>query len=203
MKQVDAAHYQSLDYLSKARFSSYWYQISEVIRFKPASILEIGPGPGLVTSLLRKLGYEVTTLDFADDVGADIVASVLDMPFQDSEFDVVLCSQVLEHLPFEEFERAISEISRVCQIGGVISLPHTGRVWPFQFHIPLYGPLRFGFNLQLISREHVFDGQHHWEIGRRGFPVSRIETILKRHFKTTSTYRVFENVFHRFFICKK
>jgi len=46
-----------------------------------------------------------------------------------------------------------------------------------------------------------FDGEHYWEIGKRGYPLSKIiNEIQKARFKVEKTYsRVFENPYHRFF----
>lgn len=50
----------------------------------------------------------------------DIVSDIAHMPIEDNSFDVVLCSEVLEHLPNPE--SAISELIRVLKPGGKIIL---------------------------------------------------------------------------------
>ncbi len=54
------------------------------------------------------------------------VASLLGMPFNDSTFDMVLCSHVLEHM--EKYPQALVEIFRVLKPGGlvVIGVPNEG-----------------------------------------------------------------------------
>jgi SAM-dependent methyltransferase len=202
MKQVTSAHYCTPEYLSKPRFFSYWNQVTEVIRLDPSSVLEIGPGPGIVTGILRTLGYKVTTLDFADDVGANVVASVLEMPFGNSEFDVTICCQVLEHIEFSKFECALEEIKRVTKIGAIISLPHAGKFWAYQLHIPKIGPITFGFNVQLKAEDHLFDGQHYWEIGKINYPITKIRAIFGKVFKHSKDFRPPENPYHHFFITR-
>ncbi len=49
-----------------------------------------------------------------------IQGSGLTLPFADHRFDVVICSEVLEHIP--EFERVLAEIRRVLKPGGRISV---------------------------------------------------------------------------------
>ena len=49
-----------------------------------------------------------------------------------------------------------------------------------------------------------FDGQHYWEIGKAGYPLSNIiDDIQIAGFKIEKTYRVFEYPCHRFFKLKK
>jgi hypothetical protein len=49
-----------------------------------------------------------------------------------------------------------------------------------------------------------FNGEHYWEIGKAGYPLSKItKYIEKAVFKIIKTYRIFENPYHRFFILKK
>jgi len=51
---------------------------------------------------------------------------------------------------------------------------------------------------------HNFDGEHYWEIGKAGYPLSKIiNEIQKVGFKVEKTYRIFENPYHKFFILKK
>ena len=45
---------------------------------------------------LTDLGADVTTVDLAD--GADVVADVRDLPFEDGRFDLALCVSTLEHV---------------------------------------------------------------------------------------------------------
>ena len=165
--------------------------------------MEIGPGPGIVTDILRKQEVRVTTLDYADDVGADVVGSVLELPFADGEFDVVLCCQVLEHLEFKYFDQALANISKVANRGAVISLPHFGRMWRYHFHVPKLNMVSFGVDLQFIKKQHIFKGQHYWEIGKKGFPVSRIKEHMNKYFNSVTDVRLLDNPYHHFFSCHK
>lgn len=55
------------------------------------------------------------------------VADALRLPFKDNSFDVIICSEVLEHIP--DFRGALAEITRVLKPGGRlgVSVP---RYWP-------------------------------------------------------------------------
>ncbi len=195
--------YFSSDYNDKKRWASYWHQINEVLSLKPSSVLIVGKGSGLVSEYLKLGGIKITVLDIDESLNPDVVASVLDMPFQDNEFDAVLCAQVLEHLPHDDFNKALSEIKRVAKNGVVISLPHFGPAIRFLFKLPLLPEIKFMIKLPYPIK-HVFKGEHYWEIGKRGYPVRKIKKeIIKSGFSINKTFVVFENPLHRFFILKK
>ena len=202
-KQVSAVHYDFAGYVTRSRFMSFWHQLDEVVRLGARTVLEIGPGPGIVTGILRRQGVAVTTCDIADDTGADVCASVSRLPFGDGSFDVVVCCQVLEHLPFDDSLRALTEIRRVCRVGSVISLPQAGRYWPFTIHVPFVGAVKFGIRLPGRLKPHVFDGQHHWEIDTTGYGERQILEQYERMFASVRTFRVHENHYHRFFVLQK
>jgi len=61
--------------------------------------------------------------------------SILDIPFADHSFDVVQCTQVLEHIV--EHEKAAAELSRVLKPGGhaIITVPHPPEPFPNDGHV--------------------------------------------------------------------
>lgn len=61
-----------------------------------------------------------TSCDIDDRPGVDVIGDAHDLPFADGEFDVILCSEVLEHLHTPE--KAISEMCRVLKPGGELIL---------------------------------------------------------------------------------
>lgn len=197
-----------IDYFSKKygdskRWMSYWHQIKEVLKFNPQSVLIIGKGDGLVSEYLKLKGIKITTLDIDGSLNPDVLASVVDMPFPDNSFDAVLCAQVLEHLSYGDFLKALSEIKRVSGTGAVVSLPHFGPVIKFLFKIPFLPELKFILKLPYPIK-HQFKGEHYWEIGKREYPLRRIRNdIEKSGFTIKNDYIVFENPLHRFFILKK
>jgi 2-polyprenyl-3-methyl-5-hydroxy-6-metoxy-1,4-benzoquinol methylase len=70
----------------------------------------------------ERLRYEAA-LGVQAGVGATLVADITCLPFKDQAFDVVICSEVLEHIPEED--RAINELARVVKQGMhlVVSVP--------------------------------------------------------------------------------
>ena len=176
-------------------------RITEVLgRLLPCeALLDAGCGDGRYLAALRSLGYvppRVAGIDIADSilataasataaagVPAELVrANLEELPFEDEAFDVILCTQVIEHLldPIQ----ALQELHRVLQPGGVllITTDHRGnRVSRF-----LNGPrtmlvrlLRLRGRRRRVHFPHrdferdEFSGMLH----AAGFSVRRIETF--------------------------
>lgn len=57
-------------------------------------------------------------MDKWDTSSIDIVSDIVNIPVSDGEFDVILCTEVLEHLPDPVL--AIREFSRILKEGGVL-----------------------------------------------------------------------------------
>jgi len=200
LKQVDRSHY-GFKYLDKKRWASIWSQLDEVIKLDPESVLEIGPGPGVFKAVAKIYGVSVKTLDIADDLGADYVGLANQLPFKDKSFDVVCAFQMLEHLPYEEALVAFAEMVRVSKSNVLISLPDAREVWRYLCRIPKIGEVEF-FMPKPFSppKEHVFDGEHYWEINKRGYSLEKILNDFGNIGVLTKTFRVKENSYHRFLI---
>lgn len=187
------------------RFASYNAQLEEVLGQNPDTVLEIGSHLGIVTKCMRTCDIQVTTMDINSDWKPDVIGSVLEMPLADNAYDLVLCCEVLEHIPFEQFPRALSEIRRVCKKGAVISLPHYGRYYSVTWKLPRIERLHWKIEIPyFINNKHVYDGDHYWEIGKRGYPVSRIVGEMEKvGFKLLKRYRVPANSYHHVFVLAK
>jgi len=208
-KQVDADHYNFRKYVSKSRWSSFYHQADEILSFNPGSVLEVGVGTGLLGAILRQVGLKYESMDIADDLGADHVGSVTEMPFADESFDVVGCFEVLEHIEFALFRKALSELCRVAKDAVILSVPDALSVWPYSFWIPKVGPKRVLLRRPFTrKREHVFDGEHYWEINKGGYEFDDVvaevaEQAEESGYQLCRTYRVWENPYHRFFVLRR
>lgn len=169
------------------------------------SVLEIGIGSGFVSKYLKEKGVNITTLNFDPSLNPDRVGSVLDIPFEDNSFKVVACYEVLEHLPFENFKKALAAIFRVSKSYAILSLPDVNRVYRVYVHFPKVGVFKKLIPLPRLKRPiYNFDGEHYWKIGKACYPLSKIICeIQKSGFKIEKTYRLFEHPYHRFFTLKK
>jgi ubiquinone/menaquinone biosynthesis C-methylase UbiE len=200
--QVDPSIYYS-NYDSKSRWINYWCQIEEVLKSDACEVLEIGIGNSLVSDYLKRTGKKVTTLDIEKRLNPDYVGDVrkLSEIFGENQFDIILCSEVLEHIPFEDFEKTLKEIERTTSNKVVIGLPFGGITF-FTITIP---KLKKGiiFSIEKFWEKHVFDGQHFREIGKRGFSTRKITNIMKKYFTIENRYIAPEDPRHMIFVLKK
>jgi ubiquinone/menaquinone biosynthesis C-methylase UbiE len=203
--QVELKHYYNNKYDSKGRFISYWHQINEIINLNPDNILEIGIGNGFVSKYLKDRNFNLTTLDIDERLKPDKIGSVLNIPFCDNCFDVVACYELLEHIDYIDFPKALSEIYRVSKSNVIISLPDRNRIYRIFIQIPKVGIFKRLIPVPTLKKKkHVFDGEHYWEIGKLNYPLDLIKKDIKNAgFNILKTYRIFEHPYHRFFILRK
>lgn len=96
-------------------------------------VLDAGCGEGFVSQAILEFvpDADILGIDFQDtaiEIAKERVkgvkfrqANIYQMPFEDKSFDVVLCSEVLEHLKYPE--NAISELIRVSKQYIIITVP--------------------------------------------------------------------------------
>lgn len=202
--QVEDGFYDFSNYVTEARWASFWHQIRAVLGAKPASVLEIGPGFGATTFGLRRAGVAVTTFDFDASLKPDIVGDVrrLGELVPPATYDTVCAFQILEHLPFEDFPLAIKAIAGAARRNVVISLPHWG--YPLELRFRFLKNRLSGVFSRKISRnpKWKFDGQHYWELGTHGYSVDMIVRELEKHLIVRKKYFCPDYSYHYFFECE-
>ncbi len=202
--QVDKTHYFSRRYVHKDRWLNFWYQIKGVLDTQAASVMEVGVGNGLVRDTLRKMGITVRTLDIDPELAPDDIGSVVKLPYPDSSFDCVLCAEVLEHIPWEESQKAMREIRRVTRRWAVMTVPHAGYTFSLTFKFPPVKWKYFNFKIPHFWKTHEFNGQHYWETGKKGFSRARVKRAIgETGFKVRSMRINPDDPAHVFFICEK
>ncbi len=209
-EEVDAftepGKYRSPGYDTESRFVSYWHQLNETLSLGDGKVLEVGIGSGLLSYLLRSRGVDLTTVDLDERLEPDFVADVTGLPFEDSAFSTVVCFEVLEHLPWPSVSRALSELHRVSAGHVLVSLPDLRRKYRvfFQFYRE-----KWTFKKVLVlpwerRLTRSRDREHCWEIGVKGYPLSRIEMEFRRGgFSIERQFVPFGNPYHRFFKLRK
>jgi len=95
-------------------------------------VLELGPGPGLTTDLLRLSVPHLTTLELDPGLAKSlrfrlrgsnvevVIGDAIAMPFADEEFSAGVSFTMLHHIPSRDLQdRVLREVWRVLQPGGM------------------------------------------------------------------------------------
>lgn len=203
MKQVNKNAYSFEKYCGLDRWASYHYQIREILKKRPGTLLEVGTGDGVLKDYVKNnTSIEYKNLDIAEDLTPDFLGSVDDIPLEDNSFDIVCAFEILEHLPFEKFETSLQELARVSKKDIIISLPHFGPAVKVLLKIPFLPEVKGSFKIP-FPKKHAFNGQHYWEIGKRGYRISKIRSLIKKYYIITNEFVPFENQYHHFFTLEK
>ncbi len=126
-------------------------------------ILDAGCGPGVNSITLARRGLRVTAIDedpekletlealqraLAPDLKLER-ADVCRLPFEDSAFDKVLCSEVLEHV--EDDHGAVSEFARVLRPGGLLVVTVPSEASVVHEYEDEFGHARAGYSFESLQ----------------------------------------------------
>ena len=144
-------------YCNKKRWLTYYRQIefTQQVCDKNSSILVVGPGDYIVPDIFKyNLKYKTDTYDI--DKGGTYVGDVRHFAsLVHDKYDVILCCEVLEHFPFEEFGAIVTNLVDRTKKRLILSMP-------------------------VFLGEKKVSPQHKWELGWR-VEISEITEFLK-HF---------------------
>lgn len=113
------------------------------------TLLDAGSGTGWFSQEAFKRGADVMALDIGPSLLKQVkkkckvkttVGSVLNIPFNDKVFDIVISSEVIEHTG--DPLGAISEFGRVVKSGGILVLTTPNKFWYWSVLIANYFHLR-------------------------------------------------------------
>lgn len=96
-------------------------------------LLEIGPGPGLTTDVLRRHAAQVTAAELDPELAAGLArrlagtnvevvnADATALPFPDGRFSAAACLTMLHHIPSAALQdAALAQVRRVLRPGGTL-----------------------------------------------------------------------------------
>jgi len=130
----------------------------EVKTWKNKRVLDVGCSGGMLQNLLSDRCSEVYGLDINDFILTTtdfqeqyICGDAMRMPLKSNSFDVVICSHLLEHLPF--VYRGIKEMNRISKSGAKIFILYPIELFRGATCIP--DVLISGQRLSLIRKIHL------------------------------------------------
>jgi 2-polyprenyl-3-methyl-5-hydroxy-6-metoxy-1,4-benzoquinol methylase len=162
---------------TEKRIKVIFDQLLNGVDLKNKKVLEVGCGLGFFSKKMYRKGALITGIDVGEKLvkitskkipgGKFLVGSALDIPFRKNEFDIILCTEVIEHT--EDPKRAISELFRVTKQGGIIIITTPNKT---------YKPL---FDLLSFLKIRLYQGNEKW------LGTNELKTIiLKNKGKITS-----------------
>ena len=104
-----------------------------------SKVIDLPCGTGRLLPLLNNMGFHITASDsskhmvelarnYAEKVAINtnqvrfLVANVFETPFEDNEFDGVICNRLIHHFPASDDRRnALAELKRICKGPIVVS----------------------------------------------------------------------------------
>jgi ubiquinone/menaquinone biosynthesis C-methylase UbiE len=126
--------YNSHNPMTRLLMRGFLNSILELYNFiEPASVLEVGCGEGALANYLLEHSTTRPQCFEASDLSLDVISaesdplikfresSIYELPYSENSFDLVVCSEVLEHL--ENPQSGLVEIARVAKKGVLLSTP--------------------------------------------------------------------------------
>jgi SAM-dependent methyltransferase len=210
--------------LDEKHFSSYFLQFYRTVmlpKSKVQSVLEIGSGAGIYKALLNNFNYNLTTMDIDNYSDPNIIGDVALIPFQECSFDLICIFEVLEHLPFSNFEKAIKELHRCTRHYVYLSLPYAHSTvllniemnsmqsyvnrMNFKLRKSIHLPSRFrDIDLEIYKNRKDKKNPHYWEVNRKSYKLPKILNIIES--SGLSVMETFNNPFfpyHFYILCEK
>jgi ubiquinone/menaquinone biosynthesis C-methylase UbiE len=110
------------------------------------NVLEVGPGPGLTTDIMRRQVGQLTSIEIDPKLAASlkrrlagdnvtvIEGDATQMPFADRSFTAAVSFTMLHHIPSPELQdRLLAEVYRVLKPGGTFA--GTDSTWSIAFQL--------------------------------------------------------------------
>lgn len=167
------------DYLAHLDFytwTRHYHVFKDIGAMVTGDLLEVGTGDGVVRRCAEPFVRSTTVMDINPRLHPDVLGNLLDpQPTLETRFDAVVCTEVLEHIPFERFPTCLAHLRSFLRPGGLLflTLPHrkghllvvTPRQRLIKWRFPI-GLTSLGEAYNRFVRRRIWIDPHHcWEIG--------------------------------------
>lgn len=111
--------------LSLERHRLLWLYLTQqtTVFSDSLKVLHFAPEQAFYKRFRKLKNWDYTTTDLNSPI-ADVKADICDLPFDENEFDLIICNHVLEHIPDDT--QAMKELFRVLKPGGkaILQVPY-------------------------------------------------------------------------------
>ena len=188
--------------LSLERHRLLWLYLKQETNFfeAPQKVLHFAPEQAFYKRFRQMKSLDYTTTDLNSPL-ADVHADICDLPFEDGQFDVILCNHVLEHIPDDK--KAMQELYRILKPGGwgILQIPQDlqrettfeddsitdpkerAKIFGQYDHVRVYGLDYFdllrsiGFEVEAVDYTAQFTAE---EISRFGLAKGELIPVVRR-----------------------
>lgn len=148
--ELPAGYYDQIVHKNSIRKYWHYFKFKEIVKeigTNPNRILDIGCASGTFLGRflsnfndLEKTGLDISLnqITYADKHYRNtqtkfFCGKLWDLKFKDNYFDVITCSEVIEHLPKEEIIKYLKIILKILKPGGklIITTPDYKSYWPY------------------------------------------------------------------------
>lgn len=172
-------HLSQKDYLANVDFytwTRHFHVVRDLCARVQGDVLEVGTGDGVVRRCVMPFVRSYTVMDINEQLRPDVLGNLLDpQPGLAGRFDAAVCTEVLEHIPFEQLAHGLAQLRSFLRPGGqlFLTLPHRKghmlvvtprqRLLKWRFPVGLTS-LSEAYN-RFVRRRIWIDPHHCWEIG--------------------------------------
>ncbi len=207
---LERSRYINAAYMDEIQLLTYANQLQIILKTInkycniDLNILEIGIGNGYIANALKTYDFNINTFDINKNLNPDYFGNILELNecIGKKKFQLALCCEVLEHMEFDYFEKALIELKEASEFT-IITLPS------FKRHYGFYGLLKFprkilhiNFGLEIGFKK--LPEEHFWEIGSEKYSSrKKIEQVIKKHFIILEQGKFTLNNYHNYYILKR
>jgi hypothetical protein len=171
----------------------------ETLKQVPDDVLVVGKGEGVVDDYLLKQNISVLSVDIDERYEPDVCGDVRFLSsYINKKFDVVLCCEVLEHIPFPEVQKCLYELWRATKRCLILSVPYNGWCFNISLDMPLFHDKNYC--LYVDHKKKLLKGKHQWELNRAR--LRYLQGLLNGFFDKVYDYRCSVFPYVHFFICE-
>lgn len=180
--------------LSLERHRLMWLFLQQKTDFfsTPKKVLHIAPEQCFIKLFKKQHNLDYTTADLHSPI-ADVKADILQLPFDDSSFDVVICNHVLEHIVDDQ--KAMSELFRVMKKGGfgIFQVPQElNRVITYE-DFSISNPAERARHFGQYDHVRIYGQDYFSRLEKVGFTVTPINLSSELPKNLINQYRLTEN----------